>query len=122
MTMVEEIDRDSLGRVVWHSTDEESGPDVGITVGLGENIGSLWLGEISTKLYEESGGPERFDSEFGWFLIFYPTAGDPQVLMKSGGEHHEAREFIEHTLSPLLLGHALLLSEISKRAAHDDHG
>lgn len=36
------------GQVQWYSSEEESGPDVGILVGLGDGK-ELWIGEMTSR-------------------------------------------------------------------------
>ena len=49
------------GVVTWHSSDEHSGPDVGLSMGLGDGK-LLWLGELPCR--------------DGWHLsIYHPVSG-----------------------------------------------
>lgn len=59
-------DEDEIGAVVWHSSDEDSGPDVGISLGLG-NSRSLWLGELAKATLEDAGVAVD-DGGMGWWL------------------------------------------------------
>src|SRR6185312_14603193 len=80
-----------VGGVTWHSSDEDSGPDVGISVYLGDND-RLWVGEISRPLFEKSGSP--FDSDMGWFLVRFGRDNETKLIAKfADGE--QARDFIE---------------------------
>lgn len=36
------------GAVTWHSSDEDSGPDVGLSMGLGDGK-LLWVGEVPDR-------------------------------------------------------------------------
>lgn len=91
--MSKTIDREntSVGGVTWHSSEEDSGPDVGISVYLGKND-RLWAGEISRSLFEKNGAP--FDNDMGWFLVRFGPDNDTKLIAKfSDGE--QARDFIE---------------------------
>lgn len=80
----------SIGGITWHSSEEDGGPDVGISVYLG-NERRLWCGEISNALYNDQGA-EHFESAGGWFLIDYNP--EPTLVAKFGDEL-VAREFVE---------------------------
>lgn len=71
------------GNVVWHSSDGESGPDCGISVGLdGQRM--LYAGEL----------PGR--NRFGWGLKVYGLReGDTFEIAKQVVDNDEARVFIE---------------------------
>lgn len=59
------------GAVTWLSSDGESGPDVGMSIGLGDGR-SLWVGEISRDLWEDGGEDVAgLGDDFGWWLILY---------------------------------------------------
>lgn len=82
----------SVGGVTWHSSEEDGGPDVGISVCLGEND-RLWAGEISRSLFGELAGEDHFDGDVGWFLVRFRSEG-AEIIAKFG-EAHVAQEFIE---------------------------
>lgn len=64
-------DINEFGRVVWHSSDEDSGPDVGVTIGFGSGR-ALWFGEISKKMHEEEGAEAaELGDHFGTWIILY---------------------------------------------------
>lgn len=90
--MAEDHEDTSVGGVTWHSSEEDGGPGVGISVSLGEND-RLWAGEISRRLFEDLCGPLHFDSDGGWFLIHFKPDG-PELIAKFS-ESHVAQEFIE---------------------------
>lgn len=98
------VDRmDERGFVTWASSEEGGGPDVGITVGLGAEQGHLWLGEITRKRWEDIGGNDFSDNDMGWWLIHYAPGKEPDVLAKAlQPDHDPLREFLEHTLAPML--------------------
>jgi hypothetical protein len=83
----------SVGGVTWHSSGEDEGPDVGVSVML-ENSVRLYCGEISRDLFERTGASEHFDSDLGWFFVRYRAGDDVQVLGKCA-DLHEGREFME---------------------------
>lgn len=83
----------SIGGVTWHCSDEDTGPDVGLSVYLGEND-RLWCGEISRSLFEHCRGADSFDSDFGWFLIRYAPNNETCLIAKFA-DAYQAREFIE---------------------------
>lgn len=60
-----------IGAITWMSSDEYSGPDCGISIGLG-NDRFLYCGEISRKRWEEAGeDAAALGNDFGWWLILY---------------------------------------------------
>ncbi|NII59806.1 hypothetical protein [Sphingomonas aerolata] len=75
------------GYVVWHSSEEDGGPDVGITVGLGDGK-MLWVGERSGREGDGMG------------LLVY---GDKSIDANASlGEYDEIRDLIEHHVAPAL--------------------
>lgn len=82
----------TIGRITWHTSDEDSGPDVGISLYLGENE-RIYVGEISRALFERCGGPEHFDSDGGWFIVHFKPEGTE--LIAKCGENYLAQAFIE---------------------------
>lgn len=94
--MAETIDREdiSVGGVTWHSSEEDGGPDVGISLYLGPDD-RLWAGEISKRTFEEWEGDLNFDNDGGWFLVRY-TGKEIKIIAKFGDEgQHEAQVFLE---------------------------
>lgn len=81
----------SIGGITWHSSEEDGGPDVGVSVYLGEGR-RLWCGEVSRSLFEECDGAEWFPNDMGCFLVYYDPA--PRLLAKVG-DYDQAREFID---------------------------
>ena len=55
------------GRVTWHSSGEDEGPDVGLSLGLGGDE-MLWLGEMPTKTLAEHGVDTTGG---GWWFVLY---------------------------------------------------
>jgi hypothetical protein len=75
------------GYVVWHSSEEDGGPDVGITVGLGDGK-MLWVGERSGREGDGMG------------LLVY---GDKSIDANASlGEYDEIRDLVEHHIAPAL--------------------
>lgn len=81
----------NVGGVTWHSSEEDGGPDVGISVFLGPDD-RLWCGEITRKLFDEQ-GKDHFCSDGGWFLVRYQ--GSNTKLIAKFADGLEARDFIE---------------------------
>ena len=79
------------GRVTWHSTEEDGGPDVGISVYLGDQK-RLWCGEISDALFVQCKGGEHFGSPNGWFIVFY---GPEPMLIAKCGDQENAKAMVE---------------------------
>ncbi|WP_395543416.1 hypothetical protein [Neotabrizicola sp. sgz301269] len=69
------------GETVWHSSGDDAGPDVGISVGLGD--AALFAGEL----------PEP-DGSIGWGLAIYPQDGERITIARSV-DAFKAREMIE---------------------------
>jgi len=66
------------GQQRWHSSEEDGGPDVGIEIGMPDGS-TLWVGEISTSLWDASGcGVLAPDG--GWWLVHYPKDRDAYVI------------------------------------------
>jgi len=88
------------GYVVWHSSEEEGGPDVGITVGLGEGK-MLWVGERSGREGDGIG------------LLVY---GDKSIDANASlGEYDEIRDLIEQHVAPALSRLASVSSASAER-------
>jgi len=86
-----EPDESEFGRVTWHSSEEDGGPDVGLMLGLGDGR-AMWVGEISRHAHEEGGeAVAALGSDGGWWLMTYPG---PQALAKFA-DAEAAREFFE---------------------------
>ena len=75
------------GRVTWHSSEEDGGPDVGLTVGLGDGK-MLWIGERSSKEGDGMG-----------LLVYSP---DKIVENASLTEWDEVRNLIEFHVAPAI--------------------
>ncbi len=75
------------GYVVWHSSEEDGGPDVGLTIGLGGGK-MLWAGERSGREGDGIG------------LLVY---GDKSIDANASlGEYDEVREVLEQHVAPAL--------------------
>lgn len=91
MTGREDVVDSSLGAVTWHSSDVDSGPDVGISIGLGG--GKLfYVGEISRDLHA-TGGKDvaALGADDGWWLVLWP---DAEILARFV-DQQQARTFME---------------------------
>jgi hypothetical protein len=84
----------SIGGVTWHSSEEDGGPDVGISLYLGPDD-RLWAGEISRRTFDENNNL-NFQSDGGWFLVRY-TGKEAKIIAKFGELdcQQDGREFIE---------------------------
>lgn len=81
----------TLGHVIWHSSDEDSGPDVGISIGLGGGK-TLWIGEITDDAYAEGEDEAKaLGDSGGWWLMMYPDR-IPFAKFTNG---YEARNFAD---------------------------
>ena len=88
---------DDIGAVVWNSSDEDSGPDVGLSLGLGEGK-SLWLGELAKATLEDAGVAVD-DGGMGWWLAM---AGPNDMQVIAPVVDHEAARSLFDTLARLL--------------------
>lgn len=79
------------GFVRWHGSDADSGPDEGITVGLGGGD-VFWVGLIPDDAYDER-NPEvtALGAQTGWWLILEPGA-EPVAKFTN---RHDAKLFSE---------------------------
>jgi hypothetical protein len=67
-TSSKRIDYAELGRIAWHSSGENEGPDVGLSVGLGNGV-TLYAGEIPRATWEEgSADASELGDDGGWWL------------------------------------------------------
>lgn len=98
MTSKRDVEDTTVGGITWHSSEPDGGPDVWISVCLGGDQ-RLWIGEITNQLFEQS-GKDHFDSDGGWFLVWYKP--EP-VLIAKCGDTLDAREFAEHIASMIRL-------------------
>lgn len=87
------------GHVTWHSSDEDSGPDVGMTIGLGDGR-MLWVGAISRARYAETEGVSHLGDDFGWWIILYDQQGSTVVgKCRDAESAHTMIEWLEAALS-----------------------
>lgn len=77
--MSEELDLYGLGSVTWHSSGEDAGPDVGISVGLGKSM--LFVGEVPGQVG-------------GWSMAIYPLEGE-RIDIAETVRPDAARDLIE---------------------------
>jgi hypothetical protein len=59
------------GSVVWHCSEEDGGPDVGLQIGLGGGF-SLYFGEMPNATLEDHAIETRSPS--GWWIVLYGPA------------------------------------------------
>lgn len=79
------------GKTTWHSSDEDSGPDVGLSLGLGDGK-MLWIGEIVQQRYEDGGeSAAALGSSDGWWLMIYPEGR----LLAKFTDTETARDYFE---------------------------
>ena len=89
--MEDDSDDSALGKVCWYCSDEGSGPDVGISLGLGGGK-MLWAGEITKDAYAEDEAAAALGDDNGWWLILYAPE---RCILGKFTTAFEAREFIE---------------------------
>lgn len=82
MTDIDQIEPSTeRGEVTWHSSDEDSGPDVGLSMGLGDGK-LLWVGEV----------PDRA----GWCLaIYHPDKSGGREDLATFDDAESGRVFFE---------------------------
>lgn len=82
------------GDIVWHCSEEDGGPDVGLHIGVAPDV-TLWAGEISLRTWE--GFPDEtkaaLGNDGGWWILLY--AGKETFVLGKCGETYEAREALE---------------------------
>lgn len=88
----EPAENTTIGGITWHSSEEDSGPDVGIIVYLGPND-RLWCGEISRRLFDEHDGSANFDNDGGAFIVRYSPK--ETALIAKCADMDTGREFVE---------------------------
>lgn len=94
-------DETSLGKITWHCSNEGSGPDVGMMLGLGGG-NALWVGEVGMSAYEDAGEAARtLGNDGGWWLTVYSTTTGGEVLAKFI-DADAAREFFDNILGALV--------------------
>lgn len=92
-TAPQEIDPNTLGHIVWHSTEEDGGPDVGMSLGLGGDK-AMWVGEITNEEWDELDPGQRAvlgGGSGGTFLMLYPD----RVPLARFTDMPTAQDFIE---------------------------
>lgn len=68
--MADALDSAPIGSLVWHSSGPGEGPDVGVSIKLGDDK-LLWCGEITDRLYGETQGAAELGGAGGWWIILY---------------------------------------------------
>jgi hypothetical protein len=84
-------DETTLGRVTWHSSDEDSGPDVGLSLGLGGGQ-ALYVGELAEQTLEENGIGEHVQG-VGWWIAL--ESSDSLDVVGAVAKADEARELFD---------------------------
>jgi hypothetical protein len=86
------------GSVLWHCSEEEGGPDVGIQVGLGSGW-SLYFGEIANATLEEHEIGQEYPD--GWWVVLYGPK--TERILGAVPDTYEAREAADE-IAALLMG------------------
>lgn len=85
------------GDVTWHCSEEGGGPDVGMSLGLG-NGNVLWAGEISSNAYAEGGDEAKaLSDDGGWWLMIYSE----RLPIAKFVDGLSAQEFVEKLAAAL---------------------
>jgi hypothetical protein len=87
-----------VGSTMWHCSEEDGGPDVGINVGLGGGY-SLYCGEMSKSALEDHGIDLTVFPDSWWVVLFAPGE---QWIIGAVPEAYVAREALEHIAGRLL--------------------
>lgn len=85
----------SIGETTWHSSEEDGGPDVGISIDLGDC--ELWCGEITDSTWKEAWPESKaLGKPYGHWIILYDKGpnGIRQVIGKCTDPDH-GRTMIE---------------------------
>lgn len=104
-------DPSELGQLVWHSSGEDEGPDVGMSLGLGDGR-SLYLGEMPTSTLTEHGIDVKETGD-GWWLVMYDDKGrlETRIGALVVGDGQDARDIFDQLFAlaqqALLSGGAL---------------
>lgn len=110
-------DETALGQLIWHSSGEDEGPDVGISVGLGSDR-FLYFGELATATLADHDIDVKETGD-GWWLVFYgPTDADTRVVALAP-DTYAARDFMDRMFS---LTRALLSAAEERDAAKGEVG
>lgn len=91
-------DRAARGAVVWHCSEEEGGPDVGMSLGLGDGR-ALYMGELADETIEACGIDPGHDGT-GWWLAL-DTASE-MVVFGAVVDQDNARaafDVLEHAIN-----------------------
>lgn len=80
-----------IGKITWHSTEDDGGPDVGISMALSGGK-ELWCGEITNASYRDSGA-QALGSDGGWWIILYEK--DSHIVVGKCIEEEPAHRLFE---------------------------
>ena len=85
------FDETELGRIVWHCSEEDGGPDVGLQLGLGDER-SLFVGEMPDSTLREC-GIDLGKHPDGWWVTLYD--GNSTSVVGSVCDQDAARSLFE---------------------------
>lgn len=89
-------DPEKRGDVVWHTSEEGGGPDVGIHIRIGGDV-TMWCGEITRKEWENLDDEDKAalgGNDNGWWIILYEGLNNPRVLARCV-ERYQAMQVID---------------------------
>lgn len=88
------------GRIVWHCSEEDGGPDVGMSLGLGHGW-AMWVGEITRAAHADGGeAVAALGDDCGWWLMIYPD----HVPLARFADVEGAHEFFDYIAGALSQG------------------
>ncbi len=79
------------GRVNWHSSGEDEGPDVGLSLGLGDGR-LLWVGELANATVTEAGVDIEAHNSTWWIAMF---DGDAVKVAGAVADQDAARDLFD---------------------------
>ena len=92
-----ERDMDTRGRVTWLSSGEGEGPDVGLTLGLGNGV-SFYIGDLDDTTLAESGIDLAVYPNVWWVAIYTRTGVS---VIGPVADSEVAREAFDHLSAAL---------------------
>jgi hypothetical protein len=94
-----EAELTELGRITWHSSGEDEGPDVGVELGLGGGF-SLYCGELAERtLADLNVDLSRYPD--GWWTVLWGPG--VEIVLGAVPDHYEARDALDHIAGCLAL-------------------
>ena len=88
-------DETEFGRLTWLSSEEDSGPDVGVVLGLGAGR-ALFVGELANVTLEEHGLDPKDGS---WWLSMYEP--DDHIILGPVRNEYGARDVFDRLFATL---------------------